>query len=190
MDRRDYPDRRREGYYEGASGHYSQFDWDDEGLGEVSASYFGDEARWKNDIRAVHTNNDVFGYGTRQRHWHKNLDNMGSHGEHYGKGPKGYHRSNERIYEDVCEALKKHEEIDARNVEVSVEDGIVTLTGGILNRRMKKTAENIADSVIGVDDVINLLSLEGEPKGDRISSDGSPLGGNPEQESRTGNWPP
>ncbi|MFP5385573.1 MAG: BON domain-containing protein [Bacteriovoracia bacterium] len=190
MDRRDLPHRRLEGYYEGASGHHSQFEWDDEGLGETSANFYGDDARWKNDTRAIHMNNDEFGYGTRQRHWYQNLDNMKPHGEHFGKGPKGYQRSNERILEDVCEALRRHDEIDARNVEVSVDGGIVTLTGGILNRRMKKMTERIADSVIGVDDVVNLLSLEGEPKGDQISSDGSPLGGNPEQESKTGNWPP
>lgn len=190
MDRRDIPYRRQEGYYQGASGRLSQFEWDEDDLGEASASYYGDDARWKNDIRSRHPNNDEFGHGTRLRTWNKNLDNQRPHGQHFGKGPRGYQRSSKRIFEDVCEALKRDPHVDARKIEVSVQDGIVTFTGSVLNRRMKKIAEQVADAVTGVDDVVNLLSLQGEVKGDQISSDGSPLGGNPEQESKTGNWPP
>lgn len=190
MERRDMASRRREGYYEGSSGHNSQFEWDDLDLGGESASYFGDNARWKNDRRTRHLDNDMFGRGMRNQRWNQNLDNMKSHGEHYGKGPKGYQRSSERIYEDVCEVLYHSPDVDAQKLEVSVQDGIVTLTGTILNRRMKKEAERLADAVIGVEDVVNLLSFQGETRGDQISEDGSPLGGNPTQESNTGSWPP
>ncbi len=38
-------------------------------------------------------------------------------GPHFGKGPKGYQRADERIKEDVCEALLIHTEIDATEVE-------------------------------------------------------------------------
>lgn len=190
MQRRDMNQRRQDGYYEGSSGHNSQYEWDDEDLGGASASYYGDDARWKNDRKTRHLNNDEYGKGMRTQRWNQNLDNMKPHGEHYGKGPKGYNRSDERIYEDVCEALSLHPEIDASGVEVSVQGGIVTLTGTILSRRMKKEAEHFIDTVPGVYDVVNLLSLQGEPKGDQISEDGSPLGGNPDQESKTGNWPP
>ena len=182
--------RRREGYYDGASGRRSQFEWDDIDLEGASASYYGDDARWKNDRKTRHLNNDEFGRGMRVQGYNQNIDNMRSRGEHYGKGPRGYQRSNERIREDVCEILSKSSEVDASEVEVSVQDGIVTLTGTILSRRMKKEAEHLVDSVHGVEDVVNMLSLQGEAKGDQISEDGSPLGGNPTQETKTGNWPP
>src|SRR5690606_19088569 len=45
----------------------------------------------------------------------------------FGKGPKGYRRSSERIKEDVSEALYRHPEIDASEIEVSVQGGEVVL---------------------------------------------------------------
>src|SRR5262245_20667475 len=52
-------------------------------------------------------------------------------GMHAGKGPRGYRRSDARIYEDVCEALTRDGEVDASDVEVTVEDGQVMLSGTV-----------------------------------------------------------
>lgn len=189
MDKRDLTRRRQDGYYEGASGHKAQFEWDDEELGENQVNFYGDNGNWKNNSGTRHRNNDEYGYGQHIRGWNKNLDNHDMKRNHFGKGPKGYQRSSEKIYDDVCSLLTDSHEVDASDLTVSVEDGIVTLTGTVNGRRMKKEVERLTERVSGVEDVINLLSLRGE-KRDQESLDGSPLGGNPKQESKTGNWPP
>jgi hypothetical protein len=55
-------------------------------------------------------------------------------GPHYGKGPKGYRRSDERIREDICETIAQQGYIDASDVDVKVENGVVTLTGNVSAR--------------------------------------------------------
>ena len=76
-------------------------------------------------------------------------------GEFFGKGPKGYRRSDDRIREDVSEALYRHRHIDATEVEVSVSEGEVTLSGTVHERSMKRLIEDEADKVAGVRDVHN-----------------------------------
>jgi hypothetical protein len=85
-----------------------------------------------------------------------------------GYGPKGYERSDDRIYEEVCEALMRHREVDASNIGVFVSKGIVSLSGRVINRRMKKMAELLALDQPGVKDVRNeLIVIRGtdDPKG-------------------------
>lgn len=81
------------------------------------------------------------------------------------RGPKGYKRSDDRIREDVCEALGDGS-VDAREVEVSVTDGHVTLRGTVHHRRDKRTIEDIAEGVRGVVDISNELKI-GPPTADR-----------------------
>ncbi len=83
-----------------------------------------------------------------------------SPGEHAGKGPKGYQRSDERIEEDVNEALSRDGSLDASEIEVSVKDGEVTLSGTVPDRRMKRRAEDCAEDCSGVRQVQNNLRLE------------------------------
>jgi hypothetical protein len=80
-------------------------------------------------------------------------------GPHYGKGPKGYKRSDERILEDVCEAIASQGTIDASDVEVRVESGVVILTGTVAERRHKRALEQLAERPRGVEDVHNELRL-------------------------------
>ena len=90
-------------------------------------------------------------------------------GPHSGKGPKGYSRSEERIKEDVCEALLAHTEIDATEIEVEVSKGVVTLSGTVDSRQTKRMVEHEAESISGVIDVKNdlhiLASIEGAKPG-------------------------
>ncbi len=79
---------------------------------------------------------------------------------HAGKGPKGYKRSDERVREDVCEHLTRHHEIDASNIEVSVTDGTVFLSGTAEDRRTKRLAEDIAHEVSGAVDVQNQIRIQ------------------------------
>jgi hypothetical protein len=181
--RKDMPRRRLEGYYQGSSGHRTQFEFDGPEYGRRGGSYqtFGDDARWKNDAKAQHYNLDHYGWGNRERSWNKNIDNQDQHNNgynhgHYGKGPKGYRRSSQRIYEDVGEALTLHPDVDASEIEINVDDGIVTLTGTVESRKVKRLAEMIVDNVLGVEDVVNLLSMVGVPKASDMKTTGSPLG--------------
>jgi len=80
--------------------------------------------------------------------------------QHAGRGPKGYRRSDERIREDVNERLTGDYYLDAHDVDVSVSDGVVTLTGRVDSRRDKRRAEDLAESVSGVKDVTNQLRVE------------------------------
>jgi osmotically-inducible protein OsmY len=78
---------------------------------------------------------------------------------HKGKGPKGYKRADDRIHDEVCERLTHHPLVDATLMNVQVEDGEVTLTGEVLDRRMKHLAEDIVDEVSGVKEIHNRLRV-------------------------------
>jgi hypothetical protein len=77
----------------------------------------------------------------------------------YGKGPKGWRHSDERIFEDVCGVLHASPYIDASEVEVSVQDGCVYLRGTVPLRLMKKAAERSVELLPGVEDVQNELRV-------------------------------
>ena len=78
---------------------------------------------------------------------------------HRGRGPKNWRRSDERIAEMVNERLTDHDDVDATDIEVAVQDGEVTLTGFVTSRRQKRVAEDVAWSCGGVHDVHNRLTL-------------------------------
>jgi len=71
-----------------------------------------------------------------------------------GRAPKGYKRSDERIREDVCDRLTESD-IDCEDVQVSVKDGEVTLSGSSQSGESRRALERIAERVHGVKDVIN-----------------------------------
>lgn len=79
-----------------------------------------------------------------------------------GLGPKGYKRSDERIKEDVCDALYKSYDIDASEVEVDVQGGIVNLRGAVDSRETKRMTEDVVDTIAGVVDVHNELKIVGQ----------------------------
>lgn len=83
-------------------------------------------------------------------------------GPHTGRGPKGYRRSDERISEDVCERLTQHGDIDASDIEVSVRDGEVTLSGTVDSRRTKRMAEDTIEDITGVMEIHNQLTVRRE----------------------------
>lgn len=93
------------------------------------------------------------------------MDSVRVHGPRYredihrGRGPKGYQRSDERIYDDVCRLLTDDPDLDPSDIEVEVRDGEVYLTGTVASRRQKRLAEEIADAVTAVVDVHNHLTI-------------------------------
>jgi len=80
-------------------------------------------------------------------------------GPYGGRGPRGYQRSDERIREDVCDRLTEASDLDASEIEVTVDAGIVTLTGAVDGRIAKRRAEDLAAAARGVHDVQNRLTI-------------------------------
>lgn len=76
-----------------------------------------------------------------------------------GRGPRGYRRSDARIHEDVCEILTRHPEIDASDIDIAVENGVVTLSGTVEDRYTKRLAADVAELTRGVHDVENRLRI-------------------------------
>lgn len=81
----------------------------------------------------------------------------GRSGRFAGLGPRGYRRADDRIREDVCDRLTDHPDVDASEVDVSVDDGVVTLAGSVPDRWQKRAAEDCAAEVSGVRDVQSRL---------------------------------
>lgn len=80
-------------------------------------------------------------------------------GEFRGRGPRGYWRSDDRIKEDVCQRLTDDPYIDATDIEVTVKDREVQLSGTVQSRSEKRHAEDIIEHIAGVGDVINGLRV-------------------------------
>ena len=120
------------------------------------------------------------GWQERGRHGRGSWERSGAWGDRArqfgqfaGRGPKGYQRSDERIREDVSDRLMEHPELDASGLEVVVQAGVVTLTGDVDSRWAKRLAEDIAEEVGGVRDVMNHLSVSsghGDQSGQEMRS--------------------
>ncbi len=89
-----------------------------------------------------------------------------NYGHYAGYGPSGYTRPDDRIKDDINDRLTWNGQLDASDINVDVNDGVVTLTGMVDSRRDKRLPEDIADSVSGVWDVNNQLGVRNK-KGSR-----------------------
>lgn len=76
-----------------------------------------------------------------------------------GKGPKDYKRSDDRIREDVCDRLSDDPFIDASDINVRVEGSEVILSGRVDSREAKRRAEDMVESISGVNNVQNQLKV-------------------------------
>lgn len=126
--------------------------WWDKASDEVS-SWFGDDD------------------AERRREWDRQRS-----GQHRGKGPKGYSRSDERIKEDINDRLSDDVFVDATNIEVTVNQGDVTLTGSVSERSEKRRAEDIAEEVSGVKNVENRIRVSTYAGSDSTITSSSGLG--------------
>jgi len=83
-----------------------------------------------------------------------------------GRGPQGYKRSDDRIMEDINEAMTRDHDLDASNISVEAKDGEVILKGTVSDRESKRRAEEIAESCSGVRDVQNQIRIQRENNSD------------------------
>jgi osmotically-inducible protein OsmY len=130
--------------------------WDSDRAGGVNVGQMGGREGWNREgYRAGYGFEGTdMGMGAR--------DFEEERGPHYGKGPKGYKRSDERTREDVCDAIAHQGHIDATDVEVKVQDGIVTLSGTVARREEKRGLEHLVERCRGVHEVHNELRLKRE----------------------------
>ena len=165
---------RRRGYGE----PYSAYDYDRYGAGDRPSEpyyrrgyeseypepyypYYRGGRRWGPEERGY-----VDRRGDEIRPWpgdeeaeHRRRSAETRRGTHAGRGPRGYQRSDERIREDINDRLTDDAYVDATDIEVSVNNCMVTLTGRVDSREEKRRAEDIVDSVSGVTDVSNQLRV-------------------------------
>lgn len=98
------------------------------------------------------------GWGAREQDFRDRPGERG--GEHRGRGPAGYRRSDERIREDVSDRLTDDPYLDASGVQVRVSDCEVTLDGTVDSRYAKRRAESLSEHVSGVSHVQNNLRIK------------------------------
>jgi osmotically-inducible protein OsmY len=158
------------------------------GAGRYGQGYEGDYARRRARMRADqagYRDRSGRGRGGGRDFWDRAGDEVASwfgdedaerrrqRDEHRGRGPKGYVRSDSRIEEDVNDRLTDDGMLDASEIEVEVADREVTISGSVTSRMAKRRAEDIADSVSGVEHVQNNLRIikpSSVPLGESVSS--------------------
>jgi osmotically-inducible protein OsmY len=96
-------------------------------------------------------------FGDDEAERRRRMDKMS--GPHRGKGPKGFTRSDEKIRDDVNDKLYHDPFVDASDIDVTVSGGDVTLTGTVDSKETKRRAEDLAEEVIGVNNVSNNLKV-------------------------------
>lgn len=118
------------------------------------AGYGGGSSYQQGGMNRFGADADRYGAGSSD-------SNMGrSIAGHRGKGPKGYVRSDDRIREDVSDRLRDDEHIDAGDIDVSVSECEVVLSGTVESRFAKRHAEDLAESVSGVRNVENRIRVK------------------------------
>lgn len=124
-----------------------------EGRGEETRTWWD---RTQDEVQAFFGDEDA----RRRREWDEMRAAARPNGEHRGRGPRGYRRSDDRIREDVSDRLTEDAWLDASYIDVEVKDGEVTLSGMVANRGDKRRAEDLAESCSGVSHVQNNLRVQ------------------------------
>lgn len=154
QDQRSYEHTSNRGYNQGFGQSYGM------GYGETYGSSQGLRGGGRD-----YQGRDESSWGMRrdygQRDWERSSQQQ-SQGRFSGVAPKGYRRSDERIKEELNDALTQDPHVDASEIDVAVENGVVTLKGTVGERRMKRMAEDCAERVRGVSDVRNELRVQTE----------------------------
>jgi hypothetical protein len=86
-------------------------------------------------------------------------ESLSLRGPYAGRGPKGYKRNDQQIVEEACQRLERDGEIDASEIEVTAEEGIIRLRGSVPDRQAKRRAEECVESIYGARDVMNELRV-------------------------------
>ncbi len=135
------------------------------GANRSGGSYGGGVGAAGNDLNyGAGTGRGFSGYGyegsaSREQSSFGSQNYGGQTGQHRGKGPKGYQRTDERLKELICERLRDDPEIDPSEVTITVQGGKVTLEGMVESRHAKNAIEDVAEQ-FGVQEVQNNLRVQ------------------------------
>ena len=150
-----YDDERNRGEYSGGPLGHRDFGGDyarDRHRGGLGSEYARDGG-WSGAGRADE-------YVRDNSHWGgTGAPGQWTGGGYRGRGPKNWRPSDERIRDTVNELLTDHDGVDATEIDVTVENAEITLSGTVGSRWEKRLADDIAHSVRGVHDVHNRLKV-------------------------------
>jgi hypothetical protein len=152
-------------YYGGQSYGAQSYDRPSYGRARTGGSDFGQNERLQRVSDGEADRGHFFGGGM----------NRGG-GEHRGRGPKNYTRSDERIREDVNDRLSDDSWLDASEIDVQVTSCEVTLAGTVCSRDDKRRAEEVAEQVSGVKHVQNNLRIQPAATGQTSQGQGQATG--------------
>lgn len=100
------------------------------------------------------------GYGDfREQPGHGRGAHPPSRGGHAGRGPKAV-RQDSSIADEVYFRLTEDDDVDGSEILVNVENGVVTLTGEVPERRMKHRAEDLVAEIRGVRELHNRIRVD------------------------------
>jgi osmotically-inducible protein OsmY len=155
---------------------------------ERDSGYFGRGSRDYNEDRGFfeRAGDEVRSWFGDEEADRRRQDDMRSGEHHRGRGPKGYQRSDERIREDVNDRLTDDPHIDASEIDVTVSNREVTLSGTVNSRFEKRHAEDLAETISGVTHVQNNLRVQQQAGMGMGGSMLSGSGSEPETQSPSG----
>jgi osmotically-inducible protein OsmY len=154
----------RYGYGAGRGSPTFPYSYDDRGYGAAPRTMYGDESDREERGFFDRAGDEVASwFGDEEAARRREMD-------HRGRGPAGYTRSDERILEDACDALTEDWRVDGRQIQVTVENGELTLDGTVQSRAQKRRAEDCVEDLSGVRHVQNNLRVEERPTQDRYDS--------------------
>jgi hypothetical protein len=105
-------------------------------------------------------------FGSDDRSWFDRCadEELAGRGPHRGRGPQSWTPDDRRIYETACELLLHDRLIDAREIEVEVEDGVVYLRGVAQHASDPALARLLLRHAPGVRDVQTNLTIAPLPR--------------------------
>ena len=127
--------------------------------GGVTGTHFEDEYDLETmDFFPRH--GEAYHYPDKRKEPRRDINRYNADAGHAGRGPKDWKLSDEKIRERVCEVLLQSHEVDATEMEVTVEEACVYLNGNISSVGMKRVAEDLVGSIPGVEDVFTSLKIK------------------------------
>jgi CBS domain-containing protein len=181
------PGRMRGGFGGGGYSNYGRiYGRGAQGGGAGGPGYFGDYGSYRDGTPRLRGSEGEENYDRGMRSGREHGPSLGGTrfsnetaedyraegSRHRGRGPKGYVRSDDRISEDVCERLMEDRDVDATEIDVSVSNSEVTLSGTVASREAKRRAEDCAERIPGVTHVQNNLRVSQGTSGGTAASIG------------------
>lgn len=128
------------------------------------------ESEFSRDLTIPFDENDVlserhFVLGDDAFEWERRMRQELEQDNISGVAPRNYVRPDANIYEDVCETLGQLPQVDASEIEVEVDHGVVTLKGVVHKRAFKRAAEEAIENIPGVIDVMNQIHVQADKGG-------------------------